>query len=152
MKAVLQRVTSASVTVDGEIVGEIGGGLVVLLGIARSDTPAMAKELAEKTCHLRIFGDDLGKMNRSVQDVGGSALVISQFTLLGDTRRGRRPSFIDAADPETATALYTEYMREIAARGIPVKAGRFGADMKVALVNDGPVTLVLELNGRGSSP
>ncbi|HET6384712.1 MAG TPA: D-aminoacyl-tRNA deacylase [Armatimonadota bacterium] len=147
MKIVLQRVSEASVRVDGETVGEIGPGLLVLIGVAAGDTEKEAAVLAEKTCSLRIFGDEAGKMNLSVRDVKGSALVISQFTLLADTRRGRRPSFVGAAAPELARALYEEYARKVEAQGVPTQIGRFGAHMEVTLVNDGPVTLTLEATG-----
>jgi len=144
MKLCLQRVSSASVTVDKEIVGEIGQGLVVLLGVAQADTEADVDKLAEKTCVLRIFEDDAGKMNRSVQDINGSVLVVSQFTLLGDCRKGRRPSFVAAAEPALAEALYERFAEKIKEQGVRVACGRFRAHMAVALVNDGPVTLWLE--------
>lgn len=144
MRGVVQRVLEAHVKVDGQIVGQIEQGLVVLLGVAEGDTEVDLKYLVEKTIHLRIFEDDDGKMNRSVLDVGGSILAISQFTLLGDCRKGRRPSFITAAKPEEANALYEEYVRRIREQGVTVETGIFQADMKVHLVNDGPVTLVLD--------
>ena len=144
MRAVLQRVSRASVTVDGEVVGRIGRGLLVLLGVTHTDTAEQARWLADKTVGLRIFADEQGKMNRSVADVGGPVLVVSQFTLYGDCQKGRRPSFIDAAPPEIAIPLYEEYVNAIKALGIPVETGRFGAMMDVELVNDGPVTLILE--------
>lgn len=144
MRAVVQRVSEASVVVDGKNVGQIGPGLVVLLGVAEGDALADLKYMVEKTVHLRIFEDDEGKMNRSVLDVGGSILAISQFTLLGDCRKGRRPSFITAAQPEAANALYEEYVRQAREQGVPVETGIFRADMKVHLVNDGPVTIVLD--------
>ncbi len=144
MRAVLQRVTRASVTVGGEVLGRIGRGLLVLLGVTHADTAEQARWLADKTVGLRIFADDQGKMNRSVADVGGAVLVVSQFTLYGDCQKGRRPSFIDAAPPEIAIPLYEEYVHAIKALGIPVETGRFGAMMDVELVNDGPVTLILE--------
>ncbi|CAN5188716.1 D-aminoacyl-tRNA deacylase [soil metagenome] len=144
MRIILQRVTEARVRVDGEIVGEIGHGWLVLLGIAPSDTREDAVKLADKIAYLRAFNDDDGKMNRSVQDLGGSVLVVSQFTLYGDCSKGRRPSFIDAARPEIAEPLYQEFVNAVRAFGIPVATGRFGAEMKVELVNDGPVTLILE--------
>ncbi len=130
--------------VAGETIGEIGSGLLVLLGVARTDTRAQADWLAEKTVTLRIFEDDEGKMNRSVAEIGGSVLVVSQFTLYGDCAKGRRPSFIDAAVPETAIPLYEAYINGIKAQGIPTATGRFGAMMQVELVNDGPVTIILE--------
>lgn len=144
MRAVVQRVTESAVTVDGETVGRIGPGLMVLLGVADGDAEKDADYLADKIVHLRIFEDETGRMNRSVLDAGGSLLVVSQFTLLGDCRKGRRPSFVAAAPPETAEALY-EYFASRAARfGIPVETGRFRAMMDVSLVNNGPVTLLLE--------
>jgi D-tyrosyl-tRNA(Tyr) deacylase len=144
MRAVVQRVSRARVTVDGQVVGEIGRGLLVLLGITHDDTPERARWLADKTAGLRIFDDDEGKMNRDVADAGGSVLVVSQFTLYGDTSKGRRPSFIAAARPEVAIPLYEAYLDALKALGLPVAAGRFGADMQVELVNDGPVTLILD--------
>ena len=144
MRGVVQRVSEAHVKVDGEIVGQIEQGLVVLLGVTEGDTEADLKYLVEKTIHLRIFEDDEGKMNRSVLDVGGSILAISQFTLMGDCRKGRRPSFITAAKPEEADAMYQKYVEQIRAQGVRVETGIFRADMKVHLVNDGPVTLILD--------
>ena len=144
MRVVLQRVSSASVTVDDQLVGQIGHGLLALVGIGHGDTEKQVRWLADKTAELRIFEDDQGKMNRSVLDVGGSALVVSQFTLLGDCRKGRRPAFTEAAAPELANALYTRYADLLADRGIDVQRGTFAADMKVALVNDGPVTMILD--------
>lgn len=144
MRTVIQRVSSASVTVDGDVIAEIGPGLVILVGIGHADTDSQARELAEKIAFLRIFEDGDGKTNRSVLDAGGEALVVSQFTLLADTRRGRRPSFTDAAAPDTAAAIvvrFAEYLRDL---GVPVKTGRFGAHMKIALENDGPMTILLE--------
>ena len=143
VKVVLQRVSQASVTVDQAIVGEIGLGLLVLVGVGRGDGEPDAEWLADKTAQLRIFNDEQGKMNRSLVDVGGSALVVSQFTLLGDCRKGRRPAFTDAGDPEDAKRLY-EYYADRVERYVPVRRGVFAADMKVALVNDGPVTMLLE--------
>ncbi|MGD9097232.1 MAG: D-aminoacyl-tRNA deacylase [Desulfobacterales bacterium] len=144
MRAVIQRVESSEVTVAGECVGRIGAGLMVLLGVARDDTPRDADYLATKVAHLRIFEDRDGKMNRSLVDSGGAMLVVSQFTLLGDCRKGRRPSFVNAAPPDKGQALYTHFVTAIRRLEIPVETGRFGADMAVALVNDGPVTLVLD--------
>jgi D-tyrosyl-tRNA(Tyr) deacylase len=144
MRAVLQRVSRARVIIAGETVGEIGRGLLVLLGVARTDAPAQAEWLAEKTVSLRIFEDDVGKMNRSVADVAGGVLVVSQFTLYGDCAKGRRPSFIDAAPPETAIPLYEAYVNGIKAQGVPTATGRFGATMQLELVNDGPVTVILD--------
>jgi D-tyrosyl-tRNA(Tyr) deacylase len=144
MRAVLQRVTRARVSVEGETVGEIGPGLVVLLGIARDDTEGDARYLFEKTVALRIFDDEEGRMNRSVVESGGSLLVVSQFTLYGDVRRGRRPSWIEAAPPEVAEPLYEFFVAE-ARRGVArVETGSFRRMMKVELVNDGPVTILLD--------
>jgi len=144
MRAVVQRVTESSVTVGERAVGSIGRGLMVLLGVADGDTRQEADYLADKIANLRIFEDDDGKMNRSLLEVGGEMLVVSQFTLLGDCRKGRRPSFVKAAAPETADTLY-EYFVEISRlKGIRVQTGEFGAMMAVSLVNDGPVTLIVE--------
>jgi len=144
MRALLQRVTQASVVVQGSVVGEIGAGLLILLGVAKPDTAADADYLADKVLNLRIFSDADGKMNRSVLDIGGSLLVVSQFTLYGDCRKGRRPGFDAAALAEQARALYESFV-EIARRsGLRVETGVFQAHMEVALVNDGPVTLMLE--------
>jgi D-aminoacyl-tRNA deacylase len=144
MRAVLQRVRRASVTIASEVVGAIDGGLLVLLGVTHTDTPAQARWLAEKVVGLRIFNDADGKMNLGLTDVGGSVLVVSQFTLYGDAAKGRRPSFIAAARPEQAIPLYVAFINAIKALGVPVATGRFGAMMDVELVNDGPVTLILE--------
>jgi D-tyrosyl-tRNA(Tyr) deacylase len=144
MRAVVQRVSRAQVVVDQEVVGRIGRGLVVLLGVARGDTGEHARWLADKIVGLRIFADGEGKRNRGLADVGGEALVISQFTLYGDCQKGRRPSFVDAAPPEIANPLYEEFLLAMRALGIPTATGRFGAMMQVELVNDGPVTLILE--------
>jgi D-aminoacyl-tRNA deacylase len=144
MRAVIQRVSRASVTIDNEIVGSIGSGLLVLLGVTHTDSTEQARWLAEKIVNLRIFNDDDGKMNRSVADVDGSILVVSQFTLYGDAQKGRRPSFIAAARPEHATPLYEQFIVALLEQGIPVQTGRFGAMMQVELVNDGPVTLIME--------
>lgn len=144
MRAVIQRVTRASVTVDDQIVGEIGDGLVVLLGIARDDTEKDADYLVEKIAALRIFDDDDGKMNRSLRDVGGGLLVVSQFTLYGDVRRGLRPSWIEAAPPELAAPLYNYLVGQARKVVDPVATGNFRAMMKVELVNDGPVTILLD--------
>lgn len=144
MRAVLQRVTRASVRIDGETVGEIGPGLLILLGVARDDAEEDARYILEKTVGLRIFDDDEGRMNRSVVEAGGSLLVVSQFTLHGDVRRGRRPSWIDAAPPERAEPLY-EYFVEAARRMVArVETGGFRRMMEVELVNDGPVTILLD--------
>mgnify|MGYP000893567926 FL=1 len=145
MRAVIQRVSSARVSVAGEITGEIGRGLLVLLGVAPADTEADAQWLAEKICALRIFEDDAGKMNRSVTDITGGVLVVSQFTLFASTRKGTRPSFNDAAKPDLAIPLYAAFNRfASAALGRPVATGRFAAMMEVALVNDGPVTIIID--------
>jgi D-tyrosyl-tRNA(Tyr) deacylase len=148
MRAVLQRVSRAKVTVAGEVTGEIERGLLVLLGVEHDDTLADARNLAERTVGLRIFDDADGKMNLSVVDIGGSVLVVSQFTLLGDCRKGRRPSFVDAAPPEQANELYLAYVAAIAALQVPTATGRFRAMMDVELVNDGPVTLMLDSRKR----
>jgi D-aminoacyl-tRNA deacylase len=144
VRAVIQRVSSASVAVDGRVVGEIGAGLLVLIGVGRSDNPESAAYLAEKIANLRIFSDQAGKMNVSLLDNGGSALVVSQFTLYGDTRGGRRPSYIQAAAPEEANRLYEEFVRSMRALGVAVETGVFQAHMQVELVNDGPVTILLD--------
>ncbi len=144
MRAVIQRVKESSVSVDGKVIGRIGPGLLVLLGVSRGDREADADYLAEKSVNLRIFEDDKGKMNRSLLDTGGAMLVVSQFTLLGDCRKGRRPSFVDAAAPEQAQELYTHFIQKSSEAGVPVQTGRFQAMMEVSLINDGPVTLVLE--------
>ena len=143
MQAVVQRVIQSSVTVDGNEVGAIGKGLVVLLGVAHDDTEKAADWLADKIAHLRIFEDAEGKMNRSLMDVAGSLLVVSQFTLLGDCRKGRRPSFINAAPPDKARSLYHRFIEYFRRMGIDTANGKFGADMQVALINDGPVTLII---------
>ena len=145
MRALIQRVSSASVTVDGELVGEIEAGLVVLLGVGAEDGSDQARRLADKLSRLRVFDGEDGRMDRSLLDLGAGALCISQFTLYGDTRRGLRPSFTAAAEPERAERLYEEFCRELESRGVHVERGRFGARMSVALVNEGPVTLLLEV-------
>jgi len=147
MKLVVQRVKQASVTVDGKRISEIGSGLLVLVGVSHSDTPFDARHLARKTAKLRIFQDDEGKMNRSVEEVGGAVLAVSQFTLYGDCTKGNRPSYITAARPEQGEARFNEYVQELDRLGFPPKTGIFGADMKVDLLNDGPVTLILESTG-----
>jgi D-aminoacyl-tRNA deacylase len=144
MRAVVQRVKRASVTVDEDIVGECGPGVLVLLGISPDDTDAGAQWFADKVANLRIFNDDDGKMNRSLLDTGGEALVVSQFTLYGDARKGRRPSFIRAAQGADAGALYERCVRQLEALGIKCATGTFGAMMDVELVNDGPVTILLD--------
>jgi D-aminoacyl-tRNA deacylase len=144
MRAVVQRVTEARVEVAGKIVGEIGAGLLVLLGVAREDTGSDADYLAEKINNLRVFDDDQGKMNRSLLETGGAMLVVSQFTLYGDVRRGRRPSYTDAAEPEKANELYQYFVERIRSFGVKVETGVFQATMKVSLINDGPVTILLD--------
>jgi D-tyrosyl-tRNA(Tyr) deacylase len=144
MRLVLQRVSSASVTIEGEVTGRIGRGFLVLTGFTHADTPAQADWMAEKVAGLRLFTDAEGKMNLGLAEVGGAVLVVSQFTLYGDAAKGRRPSFVDAARPETAIPLYERFVAQLRAQGLEVATGRFGAMMEVALVNDGPVTLVLE--------
>jgi D-tyrosyl-tRNA(Tyr) deacylase len=144
VKALLQRVSSASVSVDGEVVGEIDTGLVVLLGVGQSDHDAQAERLADKISRLRVFEGEQGRMDRSLLDVGGAALCVSQFTLYGDTRRGLRPSFTAAAEPAAAERLYDLFCERLRGRGVPVETGRFAARMAVALTNEGPVTLLLE--------
>ncbi|MGH2703815.1 MAG: D-aminoacyl-tRNA deacylase [Actinomycetota bacterium] len=144
MRLVVQRVSSASVTVGDERVASVGPGLLVLAGVARDDAPEGARRLAQKVAHLRIFGDDEGKMNRCLVEVGGEALVVSQFTLYGDTRKGHRPSFVEAARPEVAVPVLAAFLDELTAAGVPVQEGRFQAHMQVQLVNDGPVTIVME--------
>jgi D-tyrosyl-tRNA(Tyr) deacylase len=144
MRAVVQRASRARVVVDGQVTGEIGAGVVVLLGVGRDDTADSAAYLAEKVAHLRIFADEQGKMNRSLVETGGAALVVSQFTLYGDARRQRRPSFIQAAPPEEGKRLYTEFVRALGALGVHVETGVFQAHMDVELTNDGPVTILLD--------
>jgi D-tyrosyl-tRNA(Tyr) deacylase len=144
MRAVIQRVKESSVTVKNEIIGKIGRGLLVLLGVANEDKANDAEYLADKITNLRIFEDDKGKMNRSLLETGGEMIVVSQFTLLGDCRKGRRPSFMNAADPEKANELYEHFVKEVRQKGVSVKTGRFRAMMEVSLINDGPVTIILE--------
>ena len=144
MRAVIQRVNEASVEVSNEVVGEIGPGLLILLGVARDDSNADADYLADKTVNLRIFDDDEGKMNRSLLETGGAMLVVSQFTLYGDVRRGRRPSYSDAAEPEKAVQLYEYFVERVRSLGVKVETGVFQAMMKVRLINDGPVTILLD--------
>ncbi|WP_299793377.1 D-aminoacyl-tRNA deacylase [uncultured Marivita sp.] len=144
MRALIQRVSEASVTVDGDTLGEIGPGLLILICAMQGDTEAQADKLATKIAKLRIFKDDNGRMNRSVTDIDGSALVVSQFTLAADTSRGNRPGFSTAAPPEDGARLYEYFADQLAAQGIPVAKGRFGADMKVRLLNDGPVTIWMD--------
>ncbi|MEI6181404.1 MAG: D-aminoacyl-tRNA deacylase [Chloroflexales bacterium] len=144
MRAVIQRVSAASVEVEGQIVGRTGMGLLVLLGVGHGDSAEEARLLAEKTVGLRIFADGEDKFNLSLLDVGGDALVVSQFTLYADTRKGRRPSFTDAAPPDLAAPLVVAYAEALRTLGVPVATGVFGAMMRVALVNDGPVTIILD--------
>ncbi len=144
MRAVVQRVSHARVAVDGEVVGEIGAGLLVYVGVAGGDGEQQARWLAGKVAELRLFPDDQGRFDRSLLDTGGAALVVSQFTLLADTRRGRRPSFFDAAPPELAEPLVARVIAELRDRGVDVASGRFGARMLVASENDGPVTITLD--------
>lgn len=145
MRALLQRVSEASVKVDGEVIGEIGQGLLILICAMEGDEEAKSAQLAAKISKLRIFKDEEGKMNRSIMDIGGSALIISQFTLAADTSRGNRPGFSQAARPEDGERLYEIFKNDVAALGIPTACGKFGADMKVSLVNDGPVTIWMDL-------
>ncbi|MBW2408134.1 MAG: D-tyrosyl-tRNA(Tyr) deacylase [Deltaproteobacteria bacterium] len=144
MRAVIQRVTSSSVTVEDELVGRIGKGLLVLLGVATSDKTDDAKYLADKIVNLRIFEDENHKLNLSLIDTGGEMMVVSQFTLLGDCKKGRRPSFVKAAPPELANELYQQFVERVRHKGVIVKTGRFQAMMEVSLTNDGPVTLIVE--------
>jgi len=144
VRACIQRVSEASVTVEGVVVGEIGRGLVVLLGVGQGDAEEDARYLADRVVGLRVFEDEEGKMNRSLEDVGGAVLAISQFTLYGDCRKGRRPSFTRAAPPELAEQLYDTFIAAVGVQGIRVQTGQFRAQMDVALVNDGPVTLLLD--------
>ena len=144
MRLLLQRVTRASVRVDGSVVGEIDRGLLALVGVGHEDTPEVAETLARRTVELRIFEDDEGRTNRSLADVAGSLLAVSQFTLYADLRKGRRPSFLDAAPPDLGARLYQTYADAVATLGIPVARGIFGADMAVELVNDGPFTIWLD--------
>lgn len=144
MRVVAQRVSKAHVDIDGETVGAIDAGLMLLVGFRQGDDDRAIAAMVDKIIHLRVFADDAGKMNRSVIDVGGGLLIVSQFTLYGDTRKGRRPSFIDAAPPEIAIPLYENFVAELRKSGLVVATGRFGAMMSVSLVNDGPVTLILE--------
>ena len=145
MRIVLQRVSAASVSVDGDVLGRIGTGLLLLVGIAPDDGEIDLEKTAEKVCNLRIFPDEAGKMNRSLLDISGEILAISQFTLYGDTAKGRRPSFVGAARPELAEPLFDAFAEALRNQGLRVETGRFGARMSVLLTNDGPVTLVLEV-------
>jgi len=147
VKALLQRVTGASVSVVGELVGRIGLGLVVLVGVARGDTEKDAQFLAQKTVNLRIFTDEVGKFNLSALDIKGELLVVSQFTLMADTRKGRRPSFVEAAPPEMAEELFEQFVAQVRASGLKVETGRFQQYMQVEIHNDGPVTIMLDSRG-----
>ena len=144
MRAVLTRVKSASVTVDGSVIGQIGQGFLILLGVTHEDTEAQAVKLADKLMGLRIFDDENGKMNRSLEDVGGQVLVVSQFTLYGNCKKGRRPEFLAAARPEIAIPLYEKFIALCRDKGFSVETGEFGAEMLVESVNDGPVTLIVD--------
>jgi D-tyrosyl-tRNA(Tyr) deacylase len=144
MRIVLQRVSSASVTIDGRIAGAIGRGFCLLVGFTHDDTLVQVDWMAEKVAGLRLFSDAAGKMNLGLEDVGGAVLVVSQFTLYGDASKGRRPSFIDAARPDVAVPLYERFLSALRSRGLTVAAGEFGADMQVEIHNDGPVTLILD--------
>ena len=152
MRAVLTRVKSASVAINGEIVGKIGQGFLILLGVGPEDTEKECRYLAEKALALRVFEDENGKMNRGLEDVGGEVLVVSQFTLYGNCRKGRRPSFVGAAGPELGNRLYEQFLKDCEALGFKPQHGRFGADMQVASVNDGPVTLILDTDQLMDSP
>ena len=144
MRAVVTRVASASVTIDGQVVGKIGRGFLILLGVGPNDGEAQCRRLAEKALGLRVFKDEEDKMNLGLEQIGGQVLVVSQFTLYGNCRKGRRPSFTDAADPALGNRLYEKFLEECTRLGFPPQHGRFGADMQVASVNDGPVTLILD--------
>ncbi len=152
MRAILTRVNSASVSIDGETVGQIGKGFLILLGVGPEDTEKECRCLAEKALALRIFTDEEGKMNLGLESVGGQVLVVSQFTLYGNCRKGRRPSFAEAADPETGNRLYEQFLKECERLGFPPQHGRFGADMQVESVNDGPVTLILDTDQLMNEP
>ena len=152
MRAVLTRVKSASVTIGTEVVGKIDNGFLILLGVGPEDTERHCRYLAEKVLSLRVFEDENGKMNLGLGDVGGQVLVVSQFTLYGNCRKGRRPSFVEAADPELGNRLYEQFLNDCTDLGYPPQHGRFGADMQVASVNDGPVTLVLDTNQLMDTP
>lgn len=152
MRAVLTRVKYASVTIDGETVGKIGPGFLILLGVGPEDTAECARVLAEKALGLRIFEDENGKMNLGLEAVRGEVLVVSQFTLYGNCRKGRRPSFTEAADPELGNKLYEQFLKECECLGYPPQHGRFGADMKVESLNDGPITLILDTDQLMNTP
>jgi len=144
MRAVIQRVKESSVRTENQVIGQTGSGLLVLLGVAQGDSPSDADYLVNKIANLRIFEDQKGKMNRSLLETGGDMMVVSQFTLLADCRKGRRPSFVEAADPEVAVGLYEHFVKQVRNLGITVATGRFRAMMEVALINEGPVTIILE--------
>ena len=152
MRAVLTRVKSASVTIDGEVVGKIGQGFLILLGVGPNDTEKESRYLAEKALGLRVFEDENGKMNLGLDAVQGEVLVVSQFTLFGNCRKGRRPSFVEAAGPELGERLYEQFLKDCEALGFPPQHGRFGADMKVESINDGPVTLILDTDQLMNEP
>ena len=152
MRAVLTKVKSASVTIDGEVVGKIGRGFLILLGVGPEDTEKECRYLAEKALGLRVFEDENGKMNLGLEAVGGQVLVVSQFTLYGNCRKGRRPSFTDAAPPALGEKLYEQFLADCASLGYPPEHGRFGADMKVESINDGPVTLILDTDQLMDTP
>jgi len=152
MRAVLTRVNSASVTIDGQVVGKIGKGFLILLGVGPEDTEQTCRYLAEKALSLRVFEDENEKMNLSLSDVGGQVLVVSQFTLYGNVRKGRRPSFAEAAPPELGNRLYEQFLRDCEELGFPPQHGRFGASMQVESVNDGPVTLILDTHQLMETP
>ena len=152
MRAILTRVNSASVTIDGEVVGQIGKGFLILLGVGPNDTEKECRYLAEKALGLRVFTDENDKMNLGLADVGGEVLVVSQFTLYGNCRKGRRPSFTDAAGPELGNELYEKFLSICEELGYPPQHGRFGADMKVESINDGPITLILDTDQLMDSP
>ena len=144
MRALVQRVSRSAVSIDGQVSAEIDRGMLILLGVGRQDTPDNIQYMADKCIHLRIFGDGQGKMNRSLLDVEGQALVVSQFTLYGDTRKGRRPGYSGAAPPEMAEAYYEDFVEALRSRGVSVRTGQFGANMQVEIHNDGPVTFMIE--------
>ena len=152
MRAVLTRVKSASVTIDGSVVGNIGKGFLILLGVGPDDTEKQCRYLAEKALGLRVFEDENGKMNLGLADVGGQVLVVSQFTLYGNCRKGRRPSFTDAANPELGNRLYEQFLADCASLGYEPQHGQFGADMKVESINDGPITLILDTDQLMEAP
>ena len=152
MRAIVTRVSSASVTIAGQVVGKIGRGFLILLGVGPEDGEAQCRRLAEKALGLRVFKDENDKMNLGLEQIGGEVLVVSQFTLYGNCRKGRRPSFTEAADPALGEALYEQFLAECAALGYPPQHGQFGADMQVASVNDGPVTLILDTDQLMDTP